>query len=207
MGDPRKLRKKYDVPMAQWNAERIADEHELVEEYGLKNIREVWIAKAELRKVRREARKLVGAVGKGTEGIEALKARVVRMGYAPATATLEDFLGLTPRAVLERRLQTIVFKAGLANSLKQARQLITHGYIALGGRKVTAPGMLVPVDLERKLAYYRTVSLPVARTKREERAAKAEEKLQETISGIKAAPKALAAEEEEGEEAATGSVE
>lgn len=205
MGDPRKLRKKYDVPMAIWNAERIQDEHALVEEYGLKNIREVWLAKAELRKVRREARKLVGAVGKEAEGIEELKKRVVRMGYAPATATLEDFLSLTSRAVLERRLQTLVFRAGLANSLKQARQLITHGYIALNGKKVTAPGMLVPIDFEGKLNYYRAISLPAARTKREEREAKAEEKLKETIGAIRTKPEVAEVEEvEAGEESKAG---
>lgn len=189
MGDPRKLRKKYAVPRAQWNAERISEERGLANEYGLKNIREVWIAKEQLRKLRREARKFVG-VSTGGADISALKQRAVRMGFVPPTATLDDMLSLTPRAVLDRRLQSLVFRAGLANSIKQARQLITHGYIALNGRKVTTPGMLVLVEYDKNITHYRSISLPEKKTKREERAAKTEERAKRIISEMKTAPTA-----------------
>jgi len=200
MGDPRKLRKKYAVPMAQWNAERIAEERGLVDEYGLKNIREVWIAKQELRKLRTEARKCVGVAKGGAADIDALKQRAVRMGYVPPKASLDDMLGLTARAILDRRLQTLVFRAGLANSMRQARQLIVHGYIALDGQKVTTPGMIVPVEYDKKISYYKPISLPKKQTKREERASRTEEKAKKIISELKVAPaSAVEAEEAEAE--------
>ena len=44
---------------------------------------------------------------------------------------------------LERRLDNVVCRAGLAASRSQARQLITHGHIEVNGRGVTAPSQLV----------------------------------------------------------------
>ena len=45
--------------------------------------------------------------------------------------------------VLSRRLQTIVYEKGLASTIKQARQMITHGHIFMNGHRVTVPGYLV----------------------------------------------------------------
>jgi small subunit ribosomal protein S4 len=55
--------------------------------------------------------------------------------------------------ILERRLQTLVFHRGLAQSMQQARQLIAHGHISIGGRKVSSPSYLVLKDEEEKLVY------------------------------------------------------
>ena len=199
MGDPRKPRKKYEIPQRLWDADRIIEERSLVNDYGLKNIREVWIAKAELRKIRREARKLLALGEKGEK--EELLNRAVRMGYAPKGATIDNLLAITTRSILDRRLQTLVFRAGLANSLKQARQLITHGHITLNGRKVTAPGMLIPVDLEGKLAYRRAIKLPTPKKKpkearEERREERKEEKLKETIKKLSSIETETAAETE-----------
>jgi small subunit ribosomal protein S4 len=65
---------------------------------------------------------------------------------------LDRILSLDVRAVLERRLQTIVYRLGLAKSIHHARQLIVHGHIAVAGRRVTSPGFLVPRDLEDKIS-------------------------------------------------------
>ncbi|OGZ31842.1 MAG: 30S ribosomal protein S4 [Candidatus Niyogibacteria bacterium RIFCSPLOWO2_12_FULL_41_13] len=40
---------------------------------------------------------------------------------------------------LESRLDNVVFKMGLAKSRSAARQLVSHGYIAINGRKTTIP--------------------------------------------------------------------
>ncbi|MEM4251575.1 MAG: S4 domain-containing protein, partial [Candidatus Bathyarchaeia archaeon] len=45
--------------------------------------------------------------------------------------------------ILERRLQTITFRKGLAKSIQQARQLVTHGHVQLGARSISIPGYLV----------------------------------------------------------------
>jgi small subunit ribosomal protein S4 len=55
--------------------------------------------------------------------------------------------------ILERRLQTLVFHRGLAQSIQQARQLIAHGHISIDGRRVSSPSYLVLKDEEEKLTY------------------------------------------------------
>lgn len=45
--------------------------------------------------------------------------------------------------LLESRLDNLVYRIGLASSRKEARQLVTHGHIAVDGRRVTIPSFLV----------------------------------------------------------------
>ena len=45
--------------------------------------------------------------------------------------------------LLERRLDNVVYRLGMAASRSQARQLVSHGHITLNGRKVTIPSALV----------------------------------------------------------------
>ena len=40
MGDPRRLRKKYEKPFKRWDKQRIIEERKLMEAYGLKNKKE-----------------------------------------------------------------------------------------------------------------------------------------------------------------------
>lgn len=46
-------------------------------------------------------------------------------------------------AILESRLDNVVFLGGLAESRAQARQIIRHGHISVNGRKMTIPSHLV----------------------------------------------------------------
>jgi small subunit ribosomal protein S4 len=48
---------------------------------------------------------------------------------------IEDLLG--------RRLQTLVYQKGFANTPKQARQFIVHGHVRVNGQKITSPSHLV----------------------------------------------------------------
>ncbi len=68
-------------------------------------------------------------------------------------SSLDDVLSLTVENVLERRLQTLVWKRGLAKSPYQARQLISHGHIALNQRRMTVPSYLVEATEEGSLSY------------------------------------------------------
>lgn len=45
--------------------------------------------------------------------------------------------------LLERRLDNVVYKMGLASSRNQARQMVTHGHFEVDGRKVDRPSFLV----------------------------------------------------------------
>ena len=45
--------------------------------------------------------------------------------------------------VLERRLDNVIFRAGLAETRRQARQMVAHGHFLLNGQRVTVPSILV----------------------------------------------------------------
>ena len=49
---------------------------------------------------------------------------------------------------LERRLDNAVWRAGLASSRSQARQLVLHGHVRVSGKKVNIPSYLVNVGEE-----------------------------------------------------------
>ncbi len=50
--------------------------------------------------------------------------------------------------MLERRLDNVVWRSGLASSRAQARQLVLHGHVRVSGRKVNIPSYLVNVGEE-----------------------------------------------------------
>lgn len=160
MGDPRRLKPKYESPRRIWSAERIQEESKLLEEYGLKNMRELWAMQKELKKIRREARRLLSQGEEGRIAGKQLLDKCVRLGYAKeADVTLEKLLELTIRDILERRLETRVVKRGLAKTMRQSRQLIAHGYISVKGRRMSAPSYIVPVDEEGTITYYKPINI------------------------------------------------
>jgi small subunit ribosomal protein S4 len=156
MGDPKKPRKKWEGPSHPWVKEVLLEEMRLVGEYGLRNKRELWIAKSFLRRIRARARSLLALPPEQRRLLEKpLISRLYQLGLLPSEdATLDDVLRLTVRDVLERRLQTIVYRKGLASSMYHSRQLIVHGHISIGGRRVRSPGMLVSREEEKLVGYY-----------------------------------------------------
>ena len=158
MGAPRRLRKKFEKPTLMWDRQRIEEEHALVEKYGLKNLRELWKASTELRRIRKNVKELFSGAANEERGKQIIS-RLARYGIVRSDATLDDLLILTPEAFLERRLQTVVFKKGLAKTIKQARQLITHGFIAINGRRVTAPSYMVKLEEEKGIGYYKPFNI------------------------------------------------
>ena len=55
--------------------------------------------------------------------------------------TTENLVGF-----LERRLDTVVYRAKFATTVFSARQLINHGHIKVNGKKVNIPSYLVKAD-------------------------------------------------------------
>ena len=45
--------------------------------------------------------------------------------------------------ILESRLDNVVFRLGLANTRREARQIVNHGHITVNGQKVDIPSYLV----------------------------------------------------------------
>lgn len=151
MGDPRRIRKKWRGPRHPWRKEALQRELELMGRYGLRNKRELWKAQYAVEKIRFQARRLLAVADE--ERRRTLIEKLVKMGLLPPGATLDDVLGLTVTDLLERRLQTMVFKKGLARTIHQARQLIAHGHIAIGGQVVYSPGYVVHRDEEGLISY------------------------------------------------------
>jgi small subunit ribosomal protein S4 len=144
LGDPKKQRKKYATPRHPWRRDQLDVELRLVGEYGLRNKRELWRYKTMLSEMRGIARSLLAKSGAEREKSERdFLTRLRRMGLAGESTSVDDTLDLDIRDLLERRLQTVVFRGGLAGSPSQARQLISHGHISVGDSVVSVPGYLV----------------------------------------------------------------
>ena len=154
MGDPKKQRKKYDTPRFPWQIDALEAELKLLGQYGLRNKREIWRHKTLLSKYRGIGRSLLGmSAGERRIQEKQLLDKLHRLGILPDAAALDDVLDLKLEDILGRRLQTLVFQKGLAQSIQQSRQLITHGHIAIEGRRVSSPSYLVLKDEETKIAY------------------------------------------------------
>jgi len=156
MGGLKKPKKKYlaGKPKKIWNKQLLLEELQLVGDYGLRNKKELWLARAHLKRITRRARSLLSMTAEERAPLEMpFKERLYKMGFIEdPNVPLDRILSLDVRAVLERRLQTIVYRMGLAKSIHHARQLIVHGHVAVAGRRVTSPGFLVPRELEDKIS-------------------------------------------------------
>lgn len=155
MGDPKRRRKQYATPQRPWDRERIERESELIRDYGLKSKKEVWKTETILRGFRREARKLMAASGgQADKESSQLLDRMRRLGLVDEDSDIVDVLSLDIEDVLDRRLQSVVHKNGLARSPDQARQMIVHGHIVVGDGRVTEPGYLTSIEEEELVDYH-----------------------------------------------------
>lgn len=147
MGDPKKTRKKYRTPKNPWQSDQLSQELYLLGTYGLRNKRELWRAQTELSRLRKQTRALLAAPADLRAAREPQLLRYVgRLGLISEAGSVDDVLGLTIENVLERRLQTVVWRKGYAHTPQQARQMIVHGHIKLGDRIITIPSYLVRRD-------------------------------------------------------------
>ncbi len=62
--------------------------------------------------------------------------------YFEAAERTRGITGVTLLQLLERRLDNVVYRLGLATSRPQARQLVRHGHFQVNGRKVDIPSVL-----------------------------------------------------------------
>ena len=152
----------YNTPHHPWQKARIEEETALVKKFGLRNKKSVWKFASMLRKIRGQARALLGVIGTGrvTEGSHyareaaQIQAKWQKLGVLKEDSKLEDILALKIDDLLERQLQTLVFRKGYATSVKQARQFIVHGHISVNGRKMTIPSYMVLKAEEDAISYY-----------------------------------------------------
>lgn len=161
MGDPKKKHKRYNTPKRPYDFANLEEELKLIGAYSLRNKRELWSHRTKLSTLRRRARQMLSMdlTDRANTEKEMIR-KLSRVGMVDERASLDDILGLTIQDLMERRLQTIVFRKRMAKSLHQARQLITHGHIAISGQKVKAPSYMVSSEDEANLDY--AASSPLA---------------------------------------------
>jgi len=138
--------KNYSKPKRPFDKARIEEEAIIKKDFGLKNKKEIWKAEAKLKSIRERAKKLI------KEDLEEQKTffeKLKKIGLK--VKSIAEVLSLDKRDVLNRRLQTVVFKKGLTPTIKTARQMITHKKGLIDGKVVNVPGYIVPIDLEDKI--------------------------------------------------------
>jgi len=154
MGSPKKQRKKFSAPSHPWQKERILKEQELVREYGLKRKYEIWKMSSILKNFTSQAKNLITAKTTQSEKERSqLLKKLSSLGLINQNAKIEDVLSLTLKDVMERRLQTLLYRKHMARTIKQARQFIVHQQVAVGDKKITAPSYLVPLTEENGIQF------------------------------------------------------
>ena len=138
--------KKYSKPKKPFNKERIIEEENIKKEFGLKNKKEIWKAEAKVKLIRKKARNLIKS---SPEQKKRLFDQLNKIGLKADSLT--DAFAINIKSYLERRLQTVVFKRRLANTIKEARQKIVHKKVLIDGKVINKPSYIVPIKLENKI--------------------------------------------------------
>jgi len=160
MGDPKKSKKKYSTPPHPWQASRIEEERGLVENYGLKNKKEIWKSSSFLRKVKNQAKLLIASTTEQAKKEEKqLLQKLQKLNLLSKDSKIEDALNIQTNNILDRRLQTQVFKQGIARTPRQARQFIIHGHVSVSDHKVNIPSYMVNSEEETQISFAPSSSL------------------------------------------------
>lgn len=153
----RNYSKTYSTPRRPFEKERLDRELRLCGQFGLKCKREVWRVQHALAKMRKTARELLTLptedAKRQLEG-SALLRRMTRYGLLDETKQKLDYvLSLKTEDFLERRLQTVIYKSGLAKSIHHARVLIRQRHVRVGKQIVDIPSFLVRKDSEKHIGF------------------------------------------------------
>lgn len=155
MGDPRKSRKQFTKPKVPFEGPRILEELEYLGKYGLRNKTEFWKHRSQLGHYRKLIRELRTTSEEERKRVFAdVSTKLNKLGLVGENPTFDDVLSLKVENFLDRRLQTVVYKKGLARSIQQSRQMITHGHIIVNGQKTTSPSRLVTTAEEATIAFF-----------------------------------------------------
>ena len=103
---------------------------------------------------KRQPRRTRGKVSEyGTQLKEKQKAKFIYgvlekqfRAYYTRAKKMPGITGENLISLLERRLDNVVFRLGLASTRKQARQVVRHGHITVNGKRCDIPSALVDVN-------------------------------------------------------------
>jgi len=122
MGDPRKVRRKYEGPGHPWVFSRLESERDLKKTFGTKNKKELYKMETALKRFKDQAKQLSSRVDAQAEKEQQqMVDKLVGLGLIKTGAGLDDILGLSVVDLMNRRLQTILVKRLLARTPSQAR--------------------------------------------------------------------------------------
>lgn len=155
--------KLYVKPKKPFEKVRIEEENSLLAEYGLKKKREIWKTSAKVDYFRRRAKALAKS---SLEEQEVLFKKLQALGLK--VSSIADVLALTVHDLLRRRLQTLVFRKQLSNTMNHSRQLIAHKRIFIDSKVVDVPGYLVSVEEEKKISLKQGKQKPHAEENKED---------------------------------------
>jgi len=140
--------------MHPWNATRIQLEADIKAKFGVANKREIWKMESTLKGFKDQAKSLLTRTdSQAAKEREQMQGRMVRLGLVKTGSGMDDILSLQLRDIMNRRLQTMVFRKRMARSIRHSRQLIVHEHITVGGKKITSPSYLVLMEEEGTISY------------------------------------------------------
>lgn len=139
--------KRYVRPKKPYERNRIQEENVLIQRYGLKNKREIWKALAKVRYFRHRAMNLAKSP---IQEQEIFFSKLKNLGLKANSTS--DVLDLKVEDILKRRLQSVLVSKKLANTMKQARQLITHKKVCIEGKVINSPSYLVSLEEEKTIS-------------------------------------------------------
>jgi small subunit ribosomal protein S4 len=164
MGDPRRLKKKFKKPRNPFERERILEELQFIGKYGLRNKREFWKMRTIVgnwRDLARQSRTLPS--DQMAEVQQTLIKKLVKLGILGPEADFDDVLLIGVEDLLKRRLQSLVFEKGLAQTIYHARQLVVHRHIQINGKVINAPSYIVKKTQEDYIGLTATSPLSAAK--------------------------------------------
>ena len=163
-------RKKFSWPRKLYDKPRILEENKLLIKYGLKNKKEIWKADAKIKYFRTRAKSLITA---DPEDQKKFLNKLNKIGLN--IENVADVLALNKEDLLKRRLPTVLVEKKMANTSKQARQMVVHKRVKINNKTVNIPSYLIGVDEENLISVKNKVKKPKIAKE-----IKAEEKTKET---------------------------
>jgi small subunit ribosomal protein S4 len=163
IGDPRRLKRKFKKPKRKFERDRIVEELQFIGKYGLRNKREFWKMRSIVgnwRDLARRSRTLPRE--QAVQVQQTLIKKLNKLGILGPEADLDDVLLIGVEDLLKRRLQSLVFEKGLAQTIYQARQLVVHRHIQINGKIINAPSYIVKTNQDDYIGFSATSPLSAA---------------------------------------------
>lgn len=161
MGLPIKHKRNYVSHKKRWDKSTILEESKIVEDYALKNKKEIRRIEFMLSKFKTIAKSFNSSEdGSDSEDAKKFIVSLKAKGFLSAEAqSLDEVLNITVRDILERRLANIVYKLKLARSPRQARQFVVHRHVRVAGKVMDSPSTLISLTGEAEIEFRESSSL------------------------------------------------